>query len=88
MKFQARPLVIDAIQYTGDNFFAIREFLNNMPMIRDRVYGDLEIRVYHDLDRFDLVIIKKDNWVFKDATGSIATLSDETFKLTYEAING
>lgn len=80
-KFRVKPIVVEAIQYTGD-LKPIKKFLG----IKDAQY-DTETRqfIYNDLNK-DSRVIDIGDWVTKDVDGMISIWSNEAFLYGFEKI--
>ena len=84
-KFRKKPVVIEAIQFTGDNFFEIARFIGH----KEDVLSNLE------LHSTDCPIIKtlegdmhtsKGDWIIKGVQGEFYPCKPDIFEQTYERI--
>lgn len=85
MKFRKKPVVIEAIQYTGDNLGEILEFINaHTPEGTKRKYwagegGTLCIETLEGTMRASF-----DDWVIIGVAGEVYPCKPDIFKETYE----
>ncbi len=79
-KYRKRPVVIEAIQWTGDNFFGVFDFLNG----DFRKSLDSTVLVIPTLEG-DLVANIGD-WIIKGIRGEFYPCKPEIFEATYEVV--
>ena len=81
MRYRKKPVVIDAIQWTGDNFQAIVDFANNEPSIalaRDTLTIDaLE-------GRMSAIV---GDWIIRGIAGEYYPCKNDIFEATYELVS-
>lgn len=79
--FQSKPVVVRAIQFTGDNHSAINEFVakHNGKVITEEVFGSVHNYLWVDQTNWWL---SSGVWVIEFADG-ITVRSDEIFKRDY-----
>lgn len=80
MKFRKKPVVVEAVQWTGKNLEEISSFVGDslMPIERRPDY-DLQIKTLegiHKADRFD--------WIIKGIKGEFYPCKPDIFEATYE----
>jgi hypothetical protein len=81
MKFKKKPIIIDAIQYTGDNATEILHWM----------FPDLE----NDAEANELTIktlegemkVSKNDWVIKGVNGEFYPCKPDIFDKSYDKIN-
>ena len=78
MKFQKKPVVIEAIQWTGNNFNEICEFCDNC----EQVGAKLTIPTLEG----DHTASKGD-WIIKGVKGEFYPCKPDIFEQTYDKIN-
>lgn len=87
MKFRKKPVVIEAIQYDGKNFFEIREKftghlhpLANDPL-RNTGFDSIEI---HTME--GMMLAQKGDWIIKGVKGELYPCKPDIFEATYEEV--
>ena len=87
MKYRNKPIKIEAIQFTGDNFIEIYHFTDGKAKdlsIEGRPYG----RAYCVIEaRKGPIIAIKSNYIVKDANGDFYIYDWEKFEQIYESID-
>jgi hypothetical protein len=78
MKFRKRPVVIDAIQWTGANAHEVRELSDKVTIGYD---GDLFIQTLEGR-----MHATKGDWIIKGVQGEFYPCKPDIFEKTYEAI--
>jgi len=84
MKFRKKPVVIDAIQWTGDNFDEIYTF----------IYGNSDRLLTHWPDRKEITIDTledrhtaiQNDWIIKGVKGEFYPCKPDIFEATYEVV--
>lgn len=81
MKFRKKPVVIEAIQYIGDNKKEILDFCNKEKTIAftNTCYDHLTIRTLEGAHRADV-----GDWIIKGVAGEFYPCKSDIFNLTYE----
>ena len=79
MKFKKKPVVIDAVQYTGDNYAEIKDFAMN-----DVFVGRGE-ELYVNTLEGDLHASKGD-WIIKGVDNEFSPCKPDIFEKTYEPV--
>ena len=86
MKFRKRPVVIEAIQWTGENWAEVYDF----------IYGPGQQPTGHSCSPDDLLTIKTlegdmtasiNDWIIRGVAGEFYPVKDSIFQLTYEAVD-
>jgi hypothetical protein len=79
MKFRKKPVVVEAIQYTGKNFNKVKEFC---PCIRTNTcFSYLSIPTLEGLIRADM-----GDWIIKGVKGEFYPCKSDIFEATYEPV--
>ena len=85
MKFRKKPVVIEAIQWEGDNkcLDKIRAFMRpNYPVRRTEAHSDYLI--IHTLEGDHLANVG--DWIIKGIKGELYPIKDDIFRETYEKV--
>ena len=78
-KFQKKPVIIEAVQFTGDNVDFIKEFTNyNSSICND------ELNI-HTLE--GNMIARVGDWIIKGVKGEFYPCKPDIFENTYEEVN-
>jgi len=82
MKFRKKPVVIDAIQWTEENWEEISEF-TSVPGGREinTIKGPLEIKTLEGTMRAN-----KGDWIIKGIQGELYPCKPDIFEKTYEKV--
>lgn len=98
-KYRKKPVVINAIKWTGKNVYEIYSFINGKPnnnsckMAEDRWY---DYENSHKDKKWDLKTLESDeetqradvgDWIIKGVKGEFYPCKPDIFKMTYEPIN-
>ena len=82
MKFRKKPVVIDAVQFTGTNITEVRDFCpRSVYMITDYPPSCFLISTLEG----DMRAYPND-WIIKGVKGEFYPCKDDIFKATYEAV--
>lgn len=84
-KFRKKPVVIDAVQFNGHNFFEISAFIGH----GDDVMNNLELKstdlpIIETLEGNMTVSIA--DWVIKGVKGEFYPCKPDIFEATYESV--
>lgn len=81
MKFRKKPIVIDAIQYTGQSLDELHKFVpaEKISFLLDG-YGVVATEMSHTEFRYG-------DWLIKGVNGEYYPYSDDVFKKTYEFVS-
>ena len=80
MKYRKKPLLVDALQWTGANYASMERFLESAVhgfFFRDKLYlmlGDNEVRCRPGM------------WIVKGATGDFHPVPEHVFAQVYESV--
>ena len=94
MKFRKKPVVIDAIQWTGDNLFAVVEFVDKRPDVKGS-YAAMSWESYEDIVKRDGLRIATlegemrasvGDWIIKGVQGEFYPCKPDIFAATYEVV--
>ena len=84
--FRKKPVIIEAIQFTGDNFFDVAHFIGHGPDVLDNL----------ELQRTDWPVIETPegnmtaspgDWVIKGVKGEFYPCKPDIFAATYEQLS-
>lgn len=81
MKFRKKPIVIEAIQWTGDNFEEINKFMDYRGI--DDTEGE-EVLLIETLEGPHRA--SKSDWIIKGFKGEFYPCKPDIFKETYEKV--
>ncbi len=76
MKFRKKPVVIEAVQFTGGNFVEIAEFAGSSNSARD---GELYIYTLEGILK-----ASPGDWIIKGVKGEFYPCKPDIFEATYE----
>jgi hypothetical protein len=84
MKFRKRPVVIEAVQFTGGNFTELSAFCgdNMRPAASSAVDGAIEIATLEGTMRAAV-----GDWIIRGVKGEFYPCKPEIFAVTYEALS-
>jgi len=89
MKFQRIPIIIDAIQWTGQNTNEILKYFNS-DITPKTMCGGEKILTINTFDSETRVLLKKiayiNDWIIKDDKNKIFPCNPILFKQTYKVI--
>lgn len=80
MKFRKKPVVIEAVQYTGRNLVEIIMW-SNAPEIEEEFTGGLTIRTLEGDMRANV-----GDWIIKGVKGEFYPCKPDVFEATYEQV--
>ena len=80
MRYIKKPIAVEAIQWTGDNFQEVREFMNDAHVVIT-MYDDLIIPTLEG----DMKA-PKDSWIIRGPMGEYYPCRREVFEETYEPV--
>ena len=81
MKFVKRPIIIEAVQHTGENLEEVCEFLRTY--IRKTGDDGIYIETLEGFMRADV-----GDWIIKGISGELYPCKPDIFALTYEEVKG
>ena len=79
MKYRKKPVVIEAVQWTGGNAVKMADFMDNHDFHHSR--GNLFIRTLEGL-----MTASKDDYIIKGVEGEFYPCKPDIFKKTYEVV--
>ena len=83
MKFRKRPVVIDAVQWTGENWVECFHFLGGARIQTDNPHStDIMIRTLEGQH-----IASLNDWLIKGVKGEFYPCKPDIFEMTYEAVD-
>ena len=86
MKFRKKPVVIDAVQWAGNNLSEIQAFYKParaMPLMYDGILVGNDIHI-HTLE--GMMIANKGDWIIKGVKGEFYPCKPDIFEQTYEPV--
>lgn len=83
MKYKKKPVVIDAIQFTGNNNDDIIEFLGDD---RQKITWSWDKKVILIPTLEGVVGCSLGNWIIRGVNGELYPCRDDIFRKTYDAI--
>ena len=84
MKFQKKPLIIDAIQWTGSNYEEICKFVGEELTYRDLV--GCEINQLEIDTREGTMVAKVNDWIIRGVFGEFYPCKPHIFEETYDRV--
>lgn len=79
-KFRKKPVVIEAIQYTGDNTKEVKEFSGGI-ISKSTCYSNLTIPTLEGNH-----VAKVGDWIIKGVKGELYPCKPDIFEQTYEVV--
>jgi hypothetical protein len=80
MKFRKKPVVIDAMEYRGNNRGLLLSFIGGSAHFND-LQGDLLIRTLEGV-----MVVSPGDWVIKGIKGEFYPCKPDIFAATYEPV--
>ncbi len=80
MKYRKKPVVIEAIQYTGDNKREVIDFSNGI-ILKNTCHSHLTVPTLEGDHRADV-----GDWIIQGVKGEIYPCKPDIFDLTYEKV--
>lgn len=77
-QFRKKPVVIEALQFTGDNIDEVFDF------VREKVGATNQIVVINTLE--GIMIANVGDWIIKGVNGEFYPCKPDIFEKTYEAV--
>jgi len=81
-KFVKKPVVVDAIQFTGDNLVELSEFMNKRALHFNSEKKEIIIETLEGNH-----IASKGDWIIKGVKGEFYPCKPDIFQMTYTPIN-
>lgn len=88
MKFRKKPVVIEAMQFDGDNYSEIRAFVGVGQYFKPDYFsgGSLgQAQLFDDVIHEAWLPVRIGQWIVKGVQGEFYPCDPEVFKATYEA---
>lgn len=79
MRFRKKPVVIDAIEWTGENWGEVASFLVNANAKYDYDHGELALRTLEGQH-----IASHGDWIIRGVAGEVYPCKPEIFAQTYD----
>lgn len=87
MRFRKKPVVIEAMQFTGNNFFSIAEFMGHgRDVLLNEELKSTDRPVIRTLEG-DMTAAPMD-WIIKGVNGEFYPCKPDIFEKTYESLEG
>ena len=89
MKYRKKPVVIEAIQYTGDNIHAVMAFVKKLSDKDNNectIYNVITGNEYSIMTLEGNMKISKNDYVIKGVQGEFYPCKSDIFKKTYEIV--
>lgn len=83
MKYRKRPVVVEAVQFTGNNFDEVCEFMK-VPLLPPRSFG-LDKLVIHTLE--GRMEAQPNDYIIKGVKGEFYPCKPDIFEQTYERVD-
>ena len=80
-KFRKKPVVIEAVRWTGDNREEMEEFVPNTILARKNAEGDLAIGTLEGV-----MTASKGDWIIKGVHGEYYPCKPDIFEKTYDPV--
>lgn len=84
MQFRKKPVVIEAMQFTGENFFDCLAFMGPIPEAVWMECHTTDLPVIHTLEG-DMVVSVGD-WIIRGVKGEFYPCKPDIFEATYEPV--
>lgn len=82
MKYRKKPVIVEAIQFTGTNQDDIIKFTNGHALKSLPILETVKIQTMEGL-----MTAKKGDWIIKDVKGEFYPCDSDIFALRYEVIS-
>lgn len=85
MKFRKKPVVIEAVQFTGENWSEVDDFVgrDNFQTTGNAPYEPVAV-VHDSVVHKSWLPIRTNDWVVRGVQGEFYPCDPEVFELTYE----
>lgn len=82
-RYRKKPVVVEAVQFTGRNFFEIAAFLGHGPEVLDNL--ELKSTDYPVIDTLEgAMTARPGDWIIKGVKGEFYPCKPDIFAATYE----
>jgi hypothetical protein len=82
-KFRKKPVVIEAVQWTGNNVVEIGDFVDEDVLMWEMLSGDLIIKTLEGNNYANV-----GDWIIRGVNGEFYPCKLDIFEKTYEAVKG
>ncbi len=82
-KYRKKPVVVDAIQWTGENAFNIGEFMSSQDIEFRKPYTSKRLTIYTLEGNMTASL---NDWIIKGVQGEFYPCKPDIFKETYEEV--
>ncbi|MDT3494912.1 hypothetical protein NLU03_10755 [Bacillus toyonensis] len=83
-KYRKRPVIVEAIQWNGDNYHEIREFCGTHPQGHGSCWYSVDNRNYVGTLEGEM-LAQIGDYIIKGVNGEIYPIKEDIFLKTYEA---
>ena len=83
-KFRKKPIVIEAIQWTGKNYVEISKFIGYRPKYKDLVGNEINQLEIVTLEGMHIATVN--DWIIKGVQGEFYPCKPDIFEKTYEEV--
>jgi len=86
-KFRKKPVIIEAVQWTGNNEKELKDFVNESLL---RTWNTITHVFTYRIKTLegDSYVLQKNDWIIKGVKGEFYPIKNDIFLETYEEING
>jgi len=81
MKFRKKPVIIEAVQWTGNNFDEVKEFVNTSAIAKETTTDCLLVRTLEGVMRASV-----GDWIIKGVHGEFYPCKPDIFEQTYKPV--
>jgi hypothetical protein len=84
-KFKKKPVIIEAVQWTGDNMLAIRTLMGSIlprTIVVGKLAGTLEIPTMEGI-----MTASQGDWIIRGVKGEFYPCKPDIFEATYEPVD-
>jgi hypothetical protein len=89
-QYRKRPVVIEAIQWTGDNILDVMTFMSPQEPVYVNNLSHMKFTNADDLVGIQtlegLMVASKGDWIIKGVVGEVYPCKPEIFEATYDAV--
>ena len=83
MKFRKKPVVVEAVQFTGENAFEVWRFMGESRLVTNTELHHTDSPVIHTLE--GQLVASPGDWVIKGVMGEFYPCKPDIFAATYES---
>lgn len=87
MKFRKKPIVIDAVQWTGDNIIEIEQFIGQVLEHRAKEHALIIPTLEDGPDAQVIHYADVNDWIIKGVKGEFYPCKSDIFEATYERVS-